>query len=218
MKKIDIIGIGCGGHAKVLLDILNSYNEYNLIGLISPSSENIKNQCNIPIIGDDSDLPKLFKDGIQNVFIAFSSLKSSTKNKNMYNYLKKIGFNIINVIHKTSIISNNLETKNGIKIMAGVIINPSVKIGNNSIINTGAIIDHDCLIEDHVQIAPGTILGGNVLVGEGSFIGLGARIIENITIGKYSYVAAGSIVTSDVKDGCMVAGVPAIFKKKWPKF
>ena len=218
MKKIDILGIGCGGHAKVLLDILNDYDEYNIVGLITPSSENTKNKCNIPVIGNDDDLPRFFNEGVKNVFIGFSSLKSSIINKNMYNNLIKIGFNVINVIHTTSMISDNVNIKNGVKIMAGSIINPSVKLGNNTIINTGAVIEHDCLIEDHVQIAPGTVMGGNVFVGEGTFIGLGARIIENIKIGKYSYIAAGSIVTSDVDDEIMVAGVPAVFKKKWLKF
>ena len=42
----------------------------------------------------------------------------------------------------------------------------------------------------------------------------GAIILPGVTIGEMSIVAAGSVVTKDVAPYTMVAGVPAVFKKK----
>ena len=214
MKKIDLIGIGAGGHTKVLIDIINDNNKFNILGLIS-SKNNINIINNIDIIGSDEDLVKFYKKGVRDVFIGIGSIEDTKKNKLIYDNLIKIGFNIISVIHNTAIISNSASLMSGVKVMAGSIINPETVIGNNCIINTGSIIEHDCCLKDHVQIGPGSYVAGNVIIGEGSIIGIGAKIIQGITIGEYSMVAAGAVVTSNIGDNKMFAGIPAKEKKTW---
>ena len=46
MKKINLIGLGAGGHTKVLIDIINKDKNYNILGLIDTKdskSEDLKN-------------------------------------------------------------------------------------------------------------------------------------------------------------------------------
>ncbi|OIP03894.1 hypothetical protein AUK18_01125 [Candidatus Beckwithbacteria bacterium CG2_30_44_31] len=48
----------------------------------------------------------------------------------------------------------------------------------------------------------------------GCVLGVASIILPGITIGKNSLVAAASMVNKDVPDQVMVAGIPALFKKK----
>lgn len=58
-------------------------------------------------------------------------------------------------------------------------------------------------------------LGKNIIIHDGAWIGFGSIIMPGVTIGKKSIVAAGSVVINDVPDNCMVAGNPAIVKKRF---
>ncbi|MFZ2407325.1 MAG: DapH/DapD/GlmU-related protein [Methylobacter sp.] len=53
-----------------------------------------------------------------------------------------------------------------------------------------------------------------IVINDGCWIGAGSRILGGVTIGAGSVVAAGSVVTCDVPADVLVAGVPAVFKKK----
>lgn len=53
-----------------------------------------------------------------------------------------------------------------------------------------------------------------VTIGSRVWIGCRAIILKGVTIGDGSVVAAGSVVTRDVPPGTLVAGNPAVVKKK----
>ena len=53
-----------------------------------------------------------------------------------------------------------------------------------------------------------------VIIGKNVWVGANATILPGITIGEMSVVAAGAVVTKDVPPGVLVAGNPAIVKKK----
>ncbi len=53
-----------------------------------------------------------------------------------------------------------------------------------------------------------------VVIGTNVWVGANATILPGVTIGDMSVVAAGSIVTKDVPSGVLVAGNPAVIKKR----
>ena len=119
------------------------------------------------------------------------------------------------LVHPTAILAPNISIGVGSVVMAGVIINPGSSIGRFSVVNTGAILDHDNLVEDNVHISPGCSLAGNAICRHDSFIGTGASIIPRIVIGEYAVVAAGATVIRNVNPCTLVAGCPAVEKKRF---
>ncbi len=211
-KKQKLIGIGAGGHSNVIIDILIENQEYEILGLID---KKINLNKGIPIIGKDKDLEGIYHKKTKNIFIGLAPLDNIKKNKNLYNKLKKIGFNIIDVIHRTATLAKNIHSGEGLKVFAGSIINPGVVLGHNVLINTGSIIEHDSKISNHVQIAPGVVMGGGITVGESSIIGLGSRVNQGITIGKNCIIGSGTIVTRDVPDNTIYYNKQITKKKRW---
>ena len=53
-----------------------------------------------------------------------------------------------------------------------------------------------------------------VIIGEDVWVGANATILPGVTIDDFSVVAAGSVVTKNVPSGVLVAGNPAVIKKK----
>lgn len=111
-------------------------------------------------------------------------------------------------IHPSAIVSGRSGLGEGTVVMAGAVINTGVNIGKHCIINTNASVDHDCRLADFVHISPGAALAGNVMVGEGAHIGIGSSIIQGVTIGKWATIGAGAAIIEDVPDHAVVVGVP----------
>jgi sugar O-acyltransferase (sialic acid O-acetyltransferase NeuD family) len=205
---IQVVGIGAGGHAKVILDILRLMNTYSIVGMLDPNcvGESISG---VPVLGGDELLPRLRAEGVGSAFIGLGGVGDFAHRIKLIEKVQTAGFSFINVIHPMAIVANNIQLGQGVTIMAGVVINPGTNIGDNVIINTGAVVDHDCEIESYAHISPGAVLCGGVCVGLGAHIGAGATVRQYITVGDRALVGAGAVVVKDVLAQTVVVGVPA---------
>ena len=209
-KKLDeIILLGGGGHAKVLIDLINTSMQFEISGILDTQLEIGTKVLNVPVLGDDDLLSGLYSKGIKNVCIAIGSVKDNTRRRNLFDKVKQMGFLVPYLLHPQAIISKNVRFSEGVQIMAGVNVQTDSLFKENTIINTGAIIEHDCSIGSHVHICSGVVISGGCTVGDGTFIGAGATVMQGINIGKCVTVAAGAVVVKDVPESSMVKGVPA---------
>ena len=207
---VPIIGFGAGGHGRVLLETLLLRGEFEVIGFVDDNAALHAQQVDgIPVLGGKPILPELFERGIRHVFLGIGGIGDNHPRAQIFTHLCSIGFQVVNVIHPTAVVSKRSAVGQGVAIMAGVVVNCGAEIGNNVIVNTGAVLDHDCRIGDHVHIAPGVVLSGGVRVGAYSHLGTGASVRQNVSIGSESIVGVGAAVVANVVDRCAVAGVPA---------
>lgn len=210
MKAIPVIGLGAGGHAKVVIEILRQNSRYELAGLLDPKPEmHGQKILDVPILGNDNLLSQLVSNGIRNFFIGLGSAGNIAPRQKLYELARLYKLCAVNAIHPNAIISPSAVLGNGITIMAGAIINANAILGDNVIVNSGAIVEHDCIIANHVHIATGAKLTGAVHVKTGAHIGAGATIIQNICIGDYAVVGAGAVVVMDIPSHTTVVGIPA---------
>ncbi len=84
-----------------------------------------------------------------------------------------------------------------------------IKIGHNVNISENVTIrDNDGhTLNKQNQTIP-------IMIGNNVWIGLNSTILKGVSIGDGSVVAAGSVVTRDVPPKTLVAGVPAVVKKR----
>jgi sugar O-acyltransferase (sialic acid O-acetyltransferase NeuD family) len=208
--SVPIIGLGTGGHAKVLLEILRQDSRYDFVGLLDPRQELWNSEiAGIRVLGNDNLVPELRAKGIAHAFVGIGGVGDNSLRARIYNFLLECGFTVVQTIHPHAIISQSVEIGDGSMVLAGAIINTDAIVGKNAIVNTGSIVEHDCVIGDHVHVASGARLAGAVRVGDNAHIGLGANIRQCVNIGENAIVGAGAVVVKDVEPNTIVVGVPA---------
>ena len=206
--KPKIILIGSGGHAKVLVEALSAANT-PLDGLTEIDMEIERPALrDIPVLGTDECILEFAPDDV----ILINGLGTSDgtgPRRRVFESFRDRGYRFQTIIHPAAVTASDVELADGVQIMAGAIIQPSVVVGCNAIINTRASIDHDCRIGRHCHIAPGATVCGYVAIGPGTMVGAGAVISDRISVGADCFIGAGAVVTRDVPDGVQAKGVPA---------
>lgn len=207
---IPVIGLGAGGHAKVVIDIIKLCGQYDVIGLLDGNPE-LQGEAisGVPVLGDDHLIDELKLGGIGHFFVGLGGAVDLQPRRRLYELAVQKGLKSIDAIHPSATVSPSAVLERGVTIAAGAIINTEATIGENAIINTSAIVEHDCRIGAHAHIATGVHLAGGVEVGEGALIGIGSAVRQGIFIGKNAVVGAGSVVVKDVEEGRTVFGNPA---------
>ena len=207
---IPVVGLGAGGHAKVVIEILQLGGQYELIGLLDPKP-NLRGESvlGVPILGGDEQLAMLKARGVEHFFVGLGSASDLGPRRHLYEFASGQGMKPVTAIHPSAIISPSAVLGIGATVIAAAVINANARLGDNVIVNTGAIVEHDCVIGNHVHIATGAKLSGGVIVGDGTHIGVGAVVRQCIRIGMGALIGAGAVVVKDVPDGQMVMGNPA---------
>jgi sugar O-acyltransferase (sialic acid O-acetyltransferase NeuD family) len=195
MYKKEIILIGSGGHAISCIDVIESQNQYAIIGLIGSPQEIGSLVCGYPVIGGDEMLPSLAKT-IPNAHIALGQIKDPYKRYDFFKSAKKNGFYFPRLISSFAYVSQHATIGSGTIVMHGAIINAGAHIGDNCIINSNVLIEHGTIVGDNCHISTGVILNGDVHIEGESFIGSGSTIKHGVKIGRGSFIGMGSIVLS----------------------
>ena len=208
---IAIIGLGAGGHARVVMDSLRRIGGIEVRALLDVDSALWgKTVDGVEIAGGDEKLSEYSDQGIEYVFMGIGGVASQHPRKKLFEMVKGLNFSFLQIIDPNAVLSPSATLGEGAVVLARAIINANARIGDNTIVNTGAIVEHDCEVGPHVHIATGARLAGNVTVGGGSMVGMGSNIKQGVTIGKNAVVGGGAMVVGDVKDNATVIGVPAI--------
>ena len=206
MQLGDVVVIGAGGHAKVVISTLSAVG-YNVVAAFDDDlSKKGKQILGVEIVGSIDEVQT--QSCLRGV-IAIGH------NRTRAAIVKRLPFmQWVSVVHPQTFVDASVEIGEGTVIFAGAIIQPDAVIGEHVIINTSATVDHDCHLEDFVHIAPGSHLGGGVRLGRGCFLGIGSAVIPYRKVGAWATVGAGGIVVNDIPQNIVAVGVPARPKKK----
>lgn len=207
--KENIVILGSGQHARVVLYNLAEQNVYNVAAFLDADINKIGQQFEgIQIVGDYSaesldDVQQRF--GTNKFFIGFGNM---AYRKAAFETMVKNGWEAVNVIHPQAVISPQAKIGKGVLIECGCLVTPNPTIGDNVVVNTGSQVNHDNIVEDHVYIASGVILSGGVTIKENSLIDDGVIIALGRTVGANCIIGAGSVVTKNIEDGVIAYGNP----------
>ena len=207
--KTRVVIFGVSGHAKAIVDIIESNNLYTLAGFIDKNIPPGTKVMGYDVIGNDQSLNLLmekyqFKKGVIGIGDNFTRSRVAQ-------FVKESApeFQFVNCIHSSSNISNYADLGVGNVIMPGVTVNASSVIKNHCILNTNSSLDHDGCMSDFSCLAPNSAVGGNCSIGEFSFIGMGASVFNNISIGSNCVIGGGSLVNRHIPSDTIAYGVPA---------
>ncbi len=119
---IPVVGFGAGGHAKVVIEILRSMREYEIVGLLDTRIERGANVLGVEVLGDDSFMAELKGRGIEHAFIGVGTVGDAQPRRQLYEKVVDFGFQIVPAIHAAAIVSSSAQIGIGPTIMAGAIV------------------------------------------------------------------------------------------------
>jgi len=200
--------LGCGGHGRVVLDILVNAGDFDVVGFVDSNRTLIGRRIDgIEVLGQPDNLPEIRRK--LGADCAVVAIGDNGVRRAFADRLDAIGFELVNAIHPSANLARNVTLGTNIVVAAGALVGAHGQIGDSVILNTGCIVDHESLIGTATHICPGARLAGRVTVESGAFVGIGATIIQSIRVGYESIVGAGAVVTADVAPMSTVVGVPA---------
>lgn len=205
MKKL--ILIGGGGHCKSCIDVIESTQAYEILGILEKNIAENQKILGYPILGDDSLIEPYAKQDIE-FLITVGQIKSPTIRIKLFDNIKKAGGKLATIIASTAYVSKHAEVQEGTIIMHGAFVNAGVKIGENCIINTKAIIEHDAQVGNNCHISTNAVLNGDVIVGENCFIGSSTVTYQGIKIAQNTLIGANSTVGKSIEKGGIYLGNP----------
>jgi sugar O-acyltransferase (sialic acid O-acetyltransferase NeuD family) len=210
MPELKVIGLGAGGHAKVVLEILAGSGAIEVIGLLDPRHELWGTRVlGVLVLGDDSLLTGHYDAGVTHVFIGLGSAWDMRPRARLFDAARGEGFDVVSAVHPSAMLSPSARVGVGPTLLAGAIVNADAELGDDVIVNTNAVVEHDCRVGSHVHVASGAVVASGVELGDAVHVGAGATVIQDVRIGARAVVGAGAVVVRDVEPATIVAGVPA---------
>lgn len=197
----EIIIIGCGGHAKVIVDTIEKNGDYKIKGFLD-DNKTVVGYKNYLIL-DRIENAHRYNDEMTYFVIAIGDNMMRKRISESINGLK-----YATIIDKNSFISDSCKIGEGSVVLVGSIINADTNIKKHVIINTGAIVEHDCFVDDYCHISPGSILCGGSVVYNNVHIGANTVVIPNKIIHERSIVGAGSTVINNIGNDTISVGTP----------
>jgi sugar O-acyltransferase (sialic acid O-acetyltransferase NeuD family) len=203
----EIFVFGAGGHAKVVIDAIETSGAFRIRGVVAfrPVEASF---CGYPVIDDEGAawLPDAVSGQVGGVVAIGDNWRRSQAVEGI---LKRMpNFEFVAVIHPRALVARDAKVLPGAMVLAGAVVNPGVEIGLHAIVNTAAVIEHDVRLENFASVAPGAILGGNAQVAELAAVGLGASVIHGVQIGRAAVIGAGAVVVDNIPGEVIAYGVP----------
>ena len=215
LKKVVVIG--CSGHAKVVIDIIERQGLYKIAGLLDSYKPWGTTLSGYQVIGTCDDVPALMAS--HQVEGGIVAIGDNWQRSKIVEHLTGVvpEFPFITAVHPSVQIGADVEIGRGTVVMAGAVINPGCKVGDFCIVNTRASLDHDSVMGDFSSLAPAATTGGNVQIGAFSVVAIGAIVLHDIRIGEHTVIGAGATVLKDIPDSVVTFGTPArIIRKRNP--
>lgn len=124
------------------------------------------------------------------------------------------GIKFATLVHPAAYVSPTTILGEGVLVFPGVRVGSFCQVEDLVMINKGAVVGHDVRLCTQAEVAPAAALASGTVVGARARIGIGASVIENLVLGESCMVAGGAAVIRDVESFTLVAGVPAVVKKR----
>lgn len=212
-KEKEIFILGVGHNTAVYIELAESCG-YKICGLYHYNDDRTGEEIHgHKIIGSTKLL--LENNSLEDLNFALSMGNNNIRS-DLFKSIRSKGGKIPNLIHPKAIVSKYSEIGEGVVIHANSVIQPDVRIMNNSVISYNASISHTSSIGESSYVAFGSCIGAYVKIGNYVLVGQASSIVSGKVefIGDNSIIGAGSVVIQDVESNSIVAGNPAKLLKK----
>ncbi|MFI7432037.1 NeuD/PglB/VioB family sugar acetyltransferase [Micromonospora haikouensis] len=213
--SLDIVVVGCGGHGREVLGIIDAVNQASVGGPVwrvagvvddAPSETDRKRVARLghEYLGTTAALATLPARTHVTVGIGAPAVRHAVVAR-----LDRYELPAAVLVHPAATIGADTHYGEGLVVFAGARITTNVTMGRHVHINQNATVGHDCVLGDVVSLNPLAAVSGNCRVDSGALVGAGSVVLEGRHVGTGATVGAAACVVRDVPPHTIVKGVPA---------
>jgi sugar O-acyltransferase (sialic acid O-acetyltransferase NeuD family) len=201
---------GAGGHARVVAECLRLLGRTECVFVESPvhgqTGETIMGRPLLCEPAPKAAVARLMGMGVREVVLGFGQCQGRLQ---IGGLLIAAGFLLPAIVHPSAVVAQQSVLGSGVFVAAGCVIDPSVSIGDYTILNNRVVVCHETSVGRAAHLCPGVTVAGVCSIGERAWIGAGGTLRDRVRIGDGAYVGCGSNVVSDVPSGALTYGNPA---------
>lgn len=209
MKKSKVIIFGMADYAELAHYYLEKDSPYEVVAFCV-------NEAYLPEGNVFKGLPVVSFEHVEdshpaNEYFFFAPMAPKNMNtlrENIYNEIKKMGYQMISYISSKATLCNNKIGDNCF-ILEDNTLQPFTVIGNNVVLWSGNHIGHHSVIKDHVTFTSHVVMSGHCVIGENSFLGVNATLRDGINLAKGTLVGMAASITKDTEEWGVYIGSPA---------
>ena len=127
MKKIVVIG--CGGHAKSVIDIIERTGEYEIAGFADRKKDESFSYRGYKIIAADEEFDMLYRSGIKYAAVGIGYMGAGNLRQRMYDRLKEAGFYLPVLRDPSAVAACDVRAGEGAIIGKAAVVNSDAVIG-----------------------------------------------------------------------------------------
>tara|TARA_B100000401_G_scaffold400442_1_gene312186 strand:+ start:1049 stop:2071 length:1023 start_codon:yes stop_codon:yes gene_type:complete len=192
-----VLIVGSSFHGATAFDFLEESQIHKPIAFINYGDHFDQDKFMDLNVYSINDLSEIFKKGTKKIYINTNDIKLT---KDIAFKAEKIGYQLINIIHPSAVISKTSNFGKCVFIGPNSIIGTNTKIGSFSKLLNKASLAHDSVLGENVQVSDGAVIAGNVIIGNNCLIGINSGVINNCKIEDNVTVISGKIVTKNLKN------------------
>jgi sugar O-acyltransferase (sialic acid O-acetyltransferase NeuD family) len=206
-----IVIVGCGGHGREILGIIEAINEatgdpWKVLGFVddAPTESNLLrlDRLGAAMLGPTHELAEL--DAHYVIGIGDPRVRAKVAAK-----LDPFGLPAAQLIHPAATVGQDNSLAEGVVLFAGARVTTNVTLGRHVHLNQNATVGHDSVLADFVQVNPLAAVSGDCHLAGRVMVGTTAAVLQGRHVGAGATVGAGACVVRDVPDNSVVKGVPA---------
>lgn len=133
-----------------------------------------------------------------------------TLRKNVYELLHAKGLEFLTLRHPLADINPHARVGEANIFQRNSTVFCDAVLGNANYLNGAVNVSHDAMVGDYNFFGPFSLVLGNAQVGSGNSIAARCTILPKARIGNGNILAPGSVVYKGCKNGCRLAGNPAL--------
>lgn len=212
MNKEKLVIIGIGSLTPEVVDFINKYNLYNIIGF-SVDKKYIKTEeyMGAPVYPLEN-LSDFVNPQEVKVFVAISWYNYLNRYKRLkFEFLKSKGYHFANLISPLASV-NCSSIGEGNWIMDFAYLGYESIIGDNNTFCAFSLIGHFTQIGNHNVLSGRASIAGNNHIGDQNYFGFCSVVFNKLQIGNKCLIGGGSVVNQDVVSFTVTKAPEPIFK------
>ena len=207
IKNLIIFGIG--DFAQLAYYYFSNNSVYHVVGFTVESQYRGASELfGLPIF-DYEEVENYYSPDKALMFVAVGYTKMNDNRARVFTAAKSKGYSLVNYVSSRACVYAEVSHLENIFIQENCIVQPFVKLSNNTILWSGSCLCHHTRVGRNTFVGACAVVAGRVEIGRNCFVGANSTIRDKILVADYTLVAAGSTLIQDTDAYGVYRGVPA---------